>query len=80
MIGMSIDYKRNYKAVVGTYTEAGIDDGITNDNVERQQSCIYLRPPGNYQGSVKCFVIDAGTVVSRKMFDASPYPDALLKK
>ena len=52
--GLTIDYKRDCKAVVGAYVEASTDAEITNDNSERRQSCIYLGPAGNRQGSSKC--------------------------
>ena len=78
--GLTVDYKRDCKAVVGAYVEASIDADITNENVERRQSCVYLGPSGNRQGSIKCFVIDTGAVVIRRIFDVLPYPDAILKK
>ena len=78
--GLTIDYKRDCKAVVGAYVEASTDAEITNDNSERRQSCIYLGPAGNRQGSSKCFVIETGAVVVRRIFDVLPYPDAILKK
>ena len=34
--GLTIDYKRDCKAVVGAYVEASTDVEITNDNAERQ--------------------------------------------
>ena len=74
---LTVDYKRDCKAVVGAYMEASIDAEITNDNVERQQSCIYLGPSGNRQGSIKCFVIETGAVVVWRVFDVLPYPDAI---
>ena len=65
--GLTVDYKRDCKAVVGAYVEASIDAEITNENVERRQSCIYLGPSSNRQGSIKCFVIDTGAVVVRRI-------------
>ena len=53
---------------------------ITNDNVERRQSCVYLGPAGNRQGLSKCFVIETGAVVVRRAFDVLPYLGAVLKK
>ena len=78
--GLTVDYIKNCKAVVGAYTEASIDANIINNTVERRQSCIYLGPSGNRQGSVKCFIIGTRALVVRQMFDNLPYPDALLKK
>ena len=78
--GLTDDYKRNCKTVVGAYSKASIDAKITNSNVERRQSCIYLGPSGNRQGSVKCFVIETGVVIVRCIFDVLPYPGAILKK
>ena len=40
--GLIVDYKWDCKAVVGAYVEPSIDDEITNDNLKRQQSRIYL--------------------------------------
>ena len=78
--GLNVDYKRNCKALVGEYVEASIDSEISNKNVERQQSCIYLGLSGNRQGSIKCFVIATGAVVVRYCFDVLRYPEAILKK
>ena len=33
--GLTVDYRRDCKAVFGAYIEAIIDADITNDNVER---------------------------------------------
>ena len=65
--GLTVDYKRACKAVVGTYPKASIDAKITNNNVERRQNCIYLGPSGNRQGSVKCFLFETGAVVVRQV-------------
>ena len=78
--GLTVDYKRDCKAVVGTYVEASIDTNITNENMERLQGCVYLIPSGNHQGSIKCFVIDTDAVVVRRISYMFPYPDATLKK
>ena len=67
--GLTIYYKRDCKVVVGAYVEASTDAGITNDNVERRQHCIYLGPEGNGQGSMKCFVIETDAVVVRRVFE-----------
>jgi hypothetical protein len=69
--GLTVDYKYDCKAVVGAYVEAGTNAEITNKNVERRQSCIYLGPSGNRQG---------GAVVVRRIFDILSYPEAILKK
>ena len=79
-MGLTVDYKRDCKALVGEYMEASIDVEFTNKNVERRQSCIYLGPSGNRQGSIKCFVIDTGVVMAGHIFDVLPYPKAILKK
>ena len=75
--GLTVDYKQDCKAVVGTYIEASIDAETTNDSVERGQSCIYLGPSGNRQGSIKYFSIEKDTVVVQRVFDVLPYPDAI---
>ena len=63
--GLTADYKRDCKAVVAAYIEANIGAEITNKNVERRQSCIYLGPSGNCQGSINCFAIDIRAVIAR---------------
>ena len=80
MTGLTVDYKYDCKVVVGEYMEASIDAEITNKNVERRQSCIYLGPPGNRQGLIKCVVIDTRVVIVRRNFDVLPYPEAILKE
>ena len=50
--GLIIDYKCDCTQVVGIYVDASIDDIITNDNMERQNSCVYLGPSGKRQGSI----------------------------
>ena len=75
-----VNYKRDYKAVIGAYIEISIDTEVTNKHVERRQSYIYLSPPENRQGSIKYFVIDIGAVVVGCIFDVLPQPDAIIKK
>ena len=77
---LTLDYKRDCKAVVGAYIKASIDVNITNKNAERRQSCVYLGPSGSRQGYIKCFVIDTGAVVVRRISEFLSYPDALLEK
>ena len=77
--GLTVDYIKNCKAVVGAYTEASIDANIINNTVERRQSCIYLGPSGNRQGSIKFSVIDTGTVIVRQIIDILPYLDGIEK-
>jgi hypothetical protein len=78
--GPTIDYKRDCKATVGVYAKASIDIEITNQNMEHRQSCIYLGQSRNCQGSIKCFRINTWVVVVRLIFDALPYPEAIIKK
>ena len=78
--GLTISYKRDCKAGAGAYAEASTGAEITNDNAERRKSCIYSGPAGICRGSSNCFVIETGAAGVRRVFDALPYPYAILKK
>ena len=41
---------------------------------------IALGPPGNRQGSLKCFDLKTGSVVTRGMFDVLPMLDITVKQ
>ena len=46
----------------------------------RTHECIALGPAGNIQGSLKCFDIKTGKVVTRRSFTEFPMPDRVIKK
>ena len=53
--GRTVNYKRDCRSCIGGYAKASTDTIVTNDNMPRTYSCIALGPPGNRQGSAKCF-------------------------
>ena len=46
---------------------------------DRTHSCLSLGPAGNLQGSLKCFDILTGKVVTRRTIKVLPMPDRFLK-
>ena len=77
---LSIDYTQDCKALVGTYIEAHIDAGITNENEDYRQSCLYLGPSGNIKRSILWVVNDTGLVVARRILCVLQSPDAISDK
>ena len=52
---------------------------VTNDNTPRTHGCIALGPSGNLQGSLKCFDLETGKVVTRRIIKQIPWPERMLK-
>ena len=47
----------------------------------RMHGCVALGTAENWQGSTKCFDLDTGKVVSRRIIgDKLPYPDRVIKR
>ena len=59
--------------------EAHPDKIITNDNTLCTHSCIAMGPSGNRQGSLKCFDLETGKMVIRRVADQMPWPDSMIK-
>lgn len=74
MTGLTTDYKRDCKVDPGSYVEASTNATVTNDNAERATSCVALGPAGNRQGSIKCFSIETGEILTRRTVTAIPWP------
>ena len=70
--GRAVNYKRDCRACIGGYAEAGTDAIVTNDNMPCTQSCITLGPSGNRQGYVKCFDLEMGRVAIRRTINQIP--------
>ena len=45
----------------------------------RTHGCVALGTSGNWQGSTKCFDLETGKVVTRRIVKAIPYPDRVIK-
>ena len=52
---------------------------MTNDNTPRTHGCIALGPSGNRQGSLKCFDLETGKVVTRRVIKQIPWPDGTIE-
>ena len=64
--GRNFDFANMPKVLFGAYVEASTDADLTNDMKSRTHPCISLGPSGNMQGSLKCFDIQTGKVVTRR--------------
>jgi len=64
--GRKFDFATMPKVLFGAYVEASTDADLTNDMKSRTHPCIGLGPSGNMQGSLKCFDIQTGKVVTRR--------------
>ena len=52
---------------------------MTNDNTPRTHGCIALGPSGNRQGSLKCFDLETGAVVTRRIIKQIPWHDGTIE-
>jgi len=66
------------KVLFGAYVEASTDADITNDMKSRTHPCVSLGPSGNMQGSLKCFDIKTGKVVTHRTNKVIPMPDDII--
>ena len=77
--GREVDYNKDCRADLGAYIQAIMDKVVTNDNTPRTHRCIALGPSGNRQGSLKCFDLETGKLVVRRIAKQIPWPDRMLK-
>eukprot|EP00804_Cyclotella_cryptica_P029933 CCRYP_017818-RA/>CCRYP_017818-RA protein AED:0.47 eAED:0.36 QI:0/0/0/1/0/0/3/0/323 len=75
VLKMKMDFKKHCRVWFRAYVEAGIDETITNTLCDRTEECIVLGPTGKLQGSIACFNLDTGQVVSHHTVTALPIPD-----
>ena len=78
--GQKIEYSKDCRADFGSYVEASSDDIFTNDQYPRTHACIALGPSRNQQGSLKCFDLLTGNVVTRRTFTQMTWPACMIKK
>ena len=74
------DFKRDCKVQFGTYVQASNDSIVTNAMKLRTHGCVALGTSGNWQGSTKCFDIETGKVVTRRVVKQVPYPNRAIKR
>ena len=74
------DFERDCKVLFGSYVQASNDAIITNTMKLRTHGCVVLGTSGNWQGSTKCFDIETGKVVPRRVVKVVPYPDCVIKR
>ena len=77
--GRGVDYNKDCRADLGAYIQASTDKVVTNDNTPRTHGCIALGPSRNRQGSLKCFDLETGKLVVRRIAKQIPWPDRMLK-
>ncbi len=77
---MKLDFKKHCRVKFGAYVEASADEVVTNTMRDRTEECIALGPTGNFQGSVVCFHLDTGGILSRQTIAPLPMPDRIIKK
>ena len=76
----SISLGDKCNAGFGSYVQATTDAIVTNNQKPRTHGCIALGPSGNRQGSLKCFDLETGMVVIRRIVKVFPMPDRVVKK
>ena len=72
VLGRGVDFHKDCRDDLGGYVEARPEKIITNDNTPRTHSCIALGPSGNRQGALKCFDLETGKMVIRRVADQLP--------
>ena len=77
--GRGVDYNKDCRADLGAYIQASTDKVVTNDNTPRTHGNIALGPSRNRQGSLKCFNLETGKLVVRRIAKKIPWPDRMLK-
>ena len=77
--GRGVDYNLDCRATLGAYVQATTDKIVTNDNTPCTHGCIVLGPSGNRQGSLKCFDLETGKVVTRRVIKQIPWPDGTIE-
>eukprot|EP00804_Cyclotella_cryptica_P026860 CCRYP_019980-RA/>CCRYP_019980-RA protein AED:0.34 eAED:-0.36 QI:0/-1/0/1/-1/0/1/0/208 len=66
VLRVKMDFKKNCRVRFGAYVEASADETFTNKLRDRTKECIALGPTGNLQGSIACFNLNTGRVVTRQ--------------
>ena len=75
------DFKRDCRVQFDAYVQASSDAIVTNGLKLRTHGCVALGTARNWQGSKKCFDLDTGKVVSRRIIgEELPYPDRVIKR
>ena len=74
------DFELDCKVLFGSYVQASNDAIITNTMKLRTHGCVALGTSGNWQGTTKCFDIETGKVVTRRVVKEVPYPDCVIKR
>ena len=75
----SVNYKKDCRAKFESYVEAITDAMVTNGKTPQTYGCIALGTCGNRQGSLKCFDLKSGKVMTRRVFKVIPMPDRVVK-
>jgi len=78
--GRVLDFKKDCRVPFGAYVEASEGTVITNDMSQRTRACISLGPSGNLQGSLKCFDLLTGKVLTRRTMKGLPLSDRVLAR
>ena len=77
--GRGVDYNKDCRATFGAYVQATTEKIVTNNNTPRTHGCIALGTSGNMQGSLKCFDLKTGKVVTRRIIKQIPWLERTLK-
>ena len=70
--GRILDANIDLKALFGSYVEASYDREVTTDLRDRTHGCTAPGASGHLQGSLKCFDLTTGLVVTRHMYTVMP--------
>ena len=74
------DSEQDWKVLFGSYVQASNDAIITNTIKLRTHGCVAPGTSGNWQGSTKCFDVETGKVVTRRVVKQVPHPDRVIKR
>ena len=78
--GRKTNFKRDVRIGFGDYMQCDIPNILKKSDVNqpRTEGCLALLPVGNVQGSVLCYKLSTGRVVTRDHFTILPTPDQVI--
>eukprot|EP00804_Cyclotella_cryptica_P004983 CCRYP_014105-RA/>CCRYP_014105-RA protein AED:0.40 eAED:0.44 QI:0/0/0/1/0/0/2/0/207 len=74
-----VDFQHHCRVAFCAYVEASEDVIMMNTMREQTHGCVDLGPPGNLEGSNKCFNLETCMVVKRRVMTKLPIPDRVNK-
>ena len=75
-----VSYEKCFKAEFGSYVESRTDAMVTNSKIPMRHNCTALGSLGNIQGSLSCFDLKNGSILTSRMFYVLPMPGGIVKQ